>query len=213
MRMTNERDEKDGRVREDQTAQVYRLAVKKRKYFLSRPRRSGKSLLLSMFASLFQFGLKDFRGLAIEKLWHDTTYDVVTLDFSKFRDVKDSAAFRSKFDEHLVSQFGFVGFKKDPSSDMSVLARLDVWLQSRKSSSLVLLIEDYDAPLSTHRDDDIRVLLSEFYSRVKSCEGCLRFFFMTGAAKFADAGISSSFDQVIDISDDPQYGSIFEMKP
>ena len=188
----------DGSVYVDKTALVYRLAIKKQKFFLSRPRRFGKSLLLSTFASLFQYGLEDFRGLAIEKLWKDTTYDVVMLDFSKFKDVNDIAAFRTKFDEHLESQFGFVGFKKSVSSDMSVMAQLDVWLQSRPPSSLVLLIDEYDAPLSTHLNDralfdEIRNLLSEFYLRIKGCEGCLRFFFMTGITKIENASIFSAF--------------------
>lgn len=214
MRITDERDEKDAGVREDQTALVYRLALKKRKYVLSSPNRSGRSRLLATFASLFRDGIEDFRGLVIEKLWKDTTYDTVTLDFSRLTDVNDIAAFRTRFDEHLVSQFGAVGFEKSPSSDMSVMAQLDVWLQSRKPSSLVLLIEESDAPLSTRLNnkalfDDVRNLLNEFYARLKSCEGCLRFVFMTGAAKFDTAGLSSAFDQVIDISRDPQYGSLF----
>ena len=214
MRTTNERHEKDAGVREDQTALVYRLALKKRKYVLSSPNRSGRSRLLATFASLFRDGIEDFRGLVIEKLWKDTTYDTVTLDFSRLTDVNDIAAFRTRFDEHLVSQFGAVGFEKTPSSDMSVMAQLDVWLQSRKPSSLVLLIEESDAPLSTRLNnkalfDDVRNLLNEFYARLKSCEGCLRFVFMTGAAKFDTAGLSSAFDQVIDISRDPQYGSLF----
>ena len=214
MRTTNERHEKDAGVREDQTALVYRLALKKRKYVLSSPNRSGRSRLLATFASLFRDGIEDFRGLVIEKLWKDTTYATVTLDFSRLTDVNDIAAFRTRFDEHLVSQFGAVGFEKSPSSDMSVMAQLDVWLQSRKPSSLVLLIEESDAPLSTRLNnkalfDDVLNLLNEFYARLKSCEGCLRFVFMTGAAKFDTAGLSSAFDQVIDISRDPQYGSLF----
>ena len=218
MRTTNERHEKDAGVREHQTALVYRLALKKRKYFLSRPNRSGRSRLLLTFASLFHDGIEDFRGLAIEKLWKDTTYDTVTLDFSRLTDVNDTAAFRTRFDEHLVSQFGAVGFEKSPSSDMSVMAQLDVWLQSRKPSSLVILIEEYDAPLSTRLNDtalfdDVRNLLNEFFARLKSDEGCLRFFFMTGVLKFDNAGLSSLFDQVIDISRDPQYGRILGEEP
>ena len=212
MRTINERAEKEGSVCEDPTTQMYRLAVRKQKFFLLCPRCSGQSRLLLTFASLFRDGIEDFRGLAIEKLWKDTTYDVVTLDFSRLTDVNDLAAFRTWFDEFLVSRFGAVGFEKSASSDLSVLAQLDVWLQSRKLSSLVLLINEYDAPFSTHLKDkalfdDVRNLLNEFYSRLKSCEGCLRFLFVTGAAKFDTAALSSPFDQVIDISDDPQYGS------
>lgn len=61
LRMANE-------IYVDKTQMVYKLASKRRKYFLARPRRFGKSLLVSMFESLFKYGLRDFQGLAIEKL-------------------------------------------------------------------------------------------------------------------------------------------------
>lgn len=70
----------------DKTAMVYDLASVRGKYFLARPRRFGKSLLISTFESLFKYGLRDFQGLAIEKLWkEEKTYNVVRLDFSEIK--------------------------------------------------------------------------------------------------------------------------------
>ena len=66
----------------DKTALIYKLAKDQGYYFLSRPRRFGKSLLISTFESLFKNGIKDFKGLAIEKKWQDHTYPVVHLVFS-----------------------------------------------------------------------------------------------------------------------------------
>ena len=64
--------------------------------FLSRPRRFGKSLLVSTFESLFKYGLRDFQGLHIEKLWQDTnTYRVVRLDFTEAREFSDLSGFKT----------------------------------------------------------------------------------------------------------------------
>ena len=75
----------------DKTEMVFSLVVKRGKYFLARPRRFGKSLLISTFESLFKFGLRDFKGLAIENLWkEDAVYNVVRLDFSEIKDFADA---------------------------------------------------------------------------------------------------------------------------
>ena len=73
----------------DKTLLVYQLARQRGKIFLARPRRFGKSLLISTFESLFKNGLRDFQGLAIEKLWRDKTYPVVRLDFSELKEFFD----------------------------------------------------------------------------------------------------------------------------
>ena len=76
-----------GQIYVDKTALVYEIASNRQKFFLSRPRRFGKSLLISTFESLFKYGLRDFEGLVIGKLWKDKgTYQVVRLDFSNLKD-------------------------------------------------------------------------------------------------------------------------------
>ena len=71
-----------GQIYVDKTEQIYQLACRNRKILLTRPRRFGKSLLVSTFASLFKNGLRDFSGLAIETLWKDSIFPVIRLDFS-----------------------------------------------------------------------------------------------------------------------------------
>ena len=86
----------------DKTDLVYKLAATGRgKIFLARPRRFGKSLLVSTFESLFAYGLRDFRGLAIEKRWTDKTYPVVRLDFSKLKAQTSTEAFEKVFCDYL----------------------------------------------------------------------------------------------------------------
>lgn len=82
----------------DKTDLVYELASKRRKYFLARPRRFGKSLLISTFESLFRHGLRDFKGLAIEKLWIEESKPlVVRLDFSEIKNFSSPEDFSRKF--------------------------------------------------------------------------------------------------------------------
>ena len=84
---------KSGQIYVDKTRLIYTLASKRQKFFLSRPRRFGKSLLLSTFESLFKYGLRDFYGLEIESLWKDeNTYQVIRLDFSNLKGFSSAGA-------------------------------------------------------------------------------------------------------------------------
>lgn len=77
----------------DKTEMVFSLAVNRGKYFLARPRRFGKSLLISTFESLFKYGLR----VAIENLWkEEATYNVVRLDFSEIKDFADAESFSER---------------------------------------------------------------------------------------------------------------------
>ena len=137
----------------DKTALIYKLAITTQKFFFSRPRRFGKTLLLSTFESLFKYGLRDFKGLAIEKLWTDKkTYPVIRLDFSDCTDFDDEDEFKEFFDEMLlkaVSNSGLVLPKTDPDLGLkTVLSRFDYLLEHAQPPLPVLLIDEYDAPLN-----------------------------------------------------------------
>lgn len=89
----------------DKTELIYQLAGPGRgQILLVRPRRFGKSLLVSTLESLFKFGVRDFKDLAIEKLWTDRQYPVVRLDFSEVREFVDAAEFARKFHEYPKSK-------------------------------------------------------------------------------------------------------------
>lgn len=94
----------------DKTALIYEMAEpsQRKKLFLARPRRFGKSLLISTFESLFRNGLKDFEGLAIAKLWNDHTYPVVRLDFSEIKEFSSLDEFKTNFYTFLASNFNSV---------------------------------------------------------------------------------------------------------
>ncbi len=197
----------------DKTALIYQLASRSEKFFLTRPRRFGKSLLVSTFASLFQNGLKDFSGLAIEKLWKDKTYNVVEIDFSEAKNFTDFNDFAQQLDDTLEDAFTPVGFRRDVASNKSLIKQLSAWLKTQPSNSLVLLIDEYDAPQTACLDNEslfaaIRTQLAKFYAIVKSNDACWRFVFMTGIAKFNQTGIFSELNNFTDISLKPAYGSL-----
>ena len=196
----------------DKTSLVYRLAQTRGKIFLARPRRFGKSLLVSTFESLFKSGLKDFQSLAIEKLWNDKTYPVVRLDFSELKEFNSVAQFSTNFTEMLRLKFSAAGFLCEKNEPFLIL-KLSNWLSGLKPSSLVILVDEYDAPLTACLDQPelfagVRSLMSQFFLTLKSNEGCQRFFFMTGISKFSNNSIFSAFNNLQDISLDPLYGSL-----
>ncbi|MBQ9241074.1 MAG: AAA family ATPase, partial [Duodenibacillus sp.] len=130
-----------GKIYVDKTLLIYRLASNKGgKYLLARPRRFGKSLLVSTFESLFKHGLRDFKGLAIEKQWDDKTYDVVRLDFSRAKQFATGQEFCLRLDSLLTQAFGNLGFAYSPDPLHTACDQLSGWLEKRPKSMLVLLI-------------------------------------------------------------------------
>lgn len=201
-----------GQIYVDKTALIYELASRSEKFFLTRPRRFGKSLLVSTFASLFKNGLKYFSGLAIEKLWKDTTYNVVEIDFSEIKNITGFEDFKKQLNETLESAFKPLGFELDRSSDISLMKQLSAWMKTIASNSVVLLIDEYDSPLTACLGDkalfrSVRTRLASFYATVKANDRCFRFVFMTGITKFNQTGIFSELNNFSDLSLDPRYGT------
>ena len=169
----------------DKTDLIYSLASTRARIFLARPRRFGKSLLVSTLQSLFSDGLKYFSGLQIEKRWTDRQYDVVRLDFSGLKIFDNLDQFERDFKSVLLEAFLPLGFNVDNRRENIVFFdQFKSWLLTLPPDSLVLLIDEYDTPLTSHLDDDeafdvIRNHLDKFYTVLKSAERCLRFFFMT----------------------------------
>lgn len=198
----------------DKTDRVFDLACQNGKFFLARPRRFGKSLLISMFESLFNYGLKDFKGLAIENLWkdEDRNYRVVRLDFSEAKTFRNSEEFKRQLFDLLLEAFAPYGFRFDPYGT-ALTTQLSSWFKSQPLSSVVLLIDEYDAPLTyclNKRElfEEVRTELSGFYAVLKSNDSALRFLFITGITKFNKSSIFSELNNLSDISLDPKFGSL-----
>ena len=138
----------------DKTGLIAKIADQRGPIFFSRPRRFGKSLLINTLASLFTDGLKYFHGLEIEKIWNDKTYQVVHIDFSRMKE-SNSYDFKFKLSSKIINQF-----EKNDNIIQSYSTKmqypdviLDEILQKLNNKSIVLLIDEYDAPL-THIIDE-----------------------------------------------------------
>ena len=143
-----------GKIYVDKTLSIYRLASNKGgKYLLARPRRFGKSLLISTFDSLFKHELRDFQGLAIEKQWNNKTCDAVRLDFSGIGFFSSQADFLRRLIEMLADAFAPFCFSYCPDSIIQFEVQVSRWLEERPTSSLVILIDEYDAPLTACLDN------------------------------------------------------------
>ncbi|MDR0894151.1 MAG: ATP-binding protein, partial [Prevotellaceae bacterium] len=195
----------DGYQYVDKTALVYRLASTSIPYFLSRPRRFGKSLLISTLKAFF-LGRKDlFDGLAIEKLetrWE--SYPVLHLDLNaeQYDSVASLEAILSRHLKEWESLYG----KSDEGETLS--GRFEHVIKrayEKTGKRVVVLVDEYDKPLlanllNKELSEKLRNTLKAFYAVLKSTGACQRFVFITGVTKFAQVSVFSDLNQLTDIS-------------
>ena len=197
----------------DKTAWVYQIANVGKPYFLSRPRRFGKSLLLSTFEAYFS-GRKDlFQGLAIENLetrWE--TYPIFHLDLNarKYETVADLTAMLNQYLEGWESKYGTEKQDRSPEERFAYVIE-QACIQTGKQ--VVVLIDEYDKPLlqavlNAPLLDAYHCTLKAFYGVLKSADRYLRFVFLTGVTKFAQVSVFSDLNQLQDISAWPDYSSL-----
>jgi len=204
----------DEQIYVDKTALISEIASKHQKFFLARPRRFGKSLLVSTFESLFKYGLRDFKGLAIEKLWkEERNYQVVRLDFSEVKNFSSAEQFQTILDRYFQELMQINHYENPVKTSTEGLQAFKSWLAVQEKESVVLLIDEYDAPLTAYLNDaklfeSVRMILADLYARIKAKDRVLRFFFMTGITKFSKTGIFSELNNLRDISLDSKYGSL-----
>ena len=197
----------------DKTALVYQIANVGKPYFLSRPRRFGKSLLLSTFEAYFQ-GRKDlFRGLAIEKLETEwTQYPVFHLDLNarKYETPADLVAMLNRYLEDWESVYGIEKQDRSPEERFAYVIERAC---EQTGKQVVVLIDEYDKPLLQALLDEpllneYRRILKAFYGVLKSADRYLRFVFLTGVTKFAQVSVFSDLNQLNDISMKPAYATL-----
>lgn len=206
---------KNGSIYVDKTRMIAELASQPgAKVFLARPRRFGKSLLVSTFDALFRHRMELFKGLAAETLWKDEkSYPVLRLDFSRVKDFVNFEDFRSKLDALLREMALEARLKYEAGGDPFASFGMMLSRLSESDEQIVLLIDEYDAPLTAHLDqpelfERVRQALSGIYSTVKSRDGVFRFVFITGITRFSHTSIFSAFNNLDDISLQSQYGAL-----
>ena len=211
-----------GYVYVDKTALLYELAKPGTDglYYLPRPRRFGKSLMISTLKALFQGRRELFKGLAIEKTdwnWEKEVYPVLHLDMSSARGLTVEKA-RAKLQEHMrhkAEDFGApFNPELDPEDNFENLMRHLV--KTSPSGKFVLLIDEYDAPISGMIDLEcgvrnvelVRAMLHDFYIKAKICCGDIRFMMVTGVSKFAKTSIFSAFNNPKDLTLDARVADL-----
>lgn len=213
----------DGFVYVDKTNMVYELTKDKGVYFLSRPRRFGKSLLVSTIKYYFEGRHDLFKGLKIESLekkWE--TYPVFEIDFNG-SNYTEADALEQTLNGYLVKweqQYGV-----QPATDQPGRRLADVLHQAhvQTGKTCVVLVDEYDKPmldamdtgLKTRVDDNEMLIedhnretLKAFYSVFKLADADLRFVFLTGVTKFAQVSVFSGFNNAQDISMSPRFDAI-----
>lgn len=197
----------------DKTEYVYRMASSGKFFFLSRPRRFGKSLLVSTFQSYFEGRKELFKGLAIEKLEHEwTEYPVLHFDMSGGKHL-DKEQLNRYLLSVLTENENRFGIKADAIDPNIRLMNLIKSLYQQTGKQVVVLIDEYDAPLLdvAHQDDnliELRYIMRNFYSPLKLSEPYLRFVFLTGITKFSQLSIFSELNNIKNISIDEPYSGI-----
>ena len=204
---------KNGKVYVDKTALLAQIARYDVPIFLSRPRRFGKSLLVNTFASLFSKGLEDFHGLNIEQKWHEITYPVVHFDFSDMADF-NSDDLRRALCNDIIDQFDRQEniFYSDEKYRFpgEILKKI---LKNISNRSIVMLIDEYDAPLTHNINNqtelnNIMCIINNFYAVIKEYTSKFRFIFITGVTRTSHISIFSAFNNLRDISIEKEFNTL-----
>lgn len=203
----------NGYVYIDKTALLYKMVDEGKYYFLSRPRRFGKSLLLSTFVAYFQGRQDLFDGLAISKLEKEwNTYPILHLDLNS-REYKDESSLETELNRHLEQWEKIYGeeFCQRESEERFLHVIDKAFEQTGKQ--VVILVDEYDKPLlqaigNKAMQDIYRSKLKAFYSVLKTQDAKIRFAFLTGVTKFGKVSVFSDLNNLIDISFDHRYTSI-----
>ncbi|MDR2591957.1 MAG: ATP-binding protein [Chitinispirillales bacterium] len=201
----------------DKTDILYELVSGSRiQYFLSRPRRFGKSLTCWTLDALFS-GKRDlFEGLAISKTdWEWESYPVIHLDMSKVDTTNGTAGVRKS----IADQTGDIADKyeidllgeREPGRMLEVII---VKTSEKYGKPAAVIVDEYDKPFLDFYQkppmaQEVRDIMRGYYSRLKGNEPHIRFLFMTGISKFTKAGVFSTLNNLYDLSLDRKFGTLF----
>ena len=203
----------DGHYYVDKTHYIERLIREGRRYFLSRPRRFGKSLLVDTIAELFEGSEELFRDLAIHDRWNwSVRRPVFRLDFAG-GDFSSTDNLRRVVLSRLADASEQAGLPVSHDVASERLAALLKRLQEKTGRRVVVLVDEYDKPiLDNLGSPDIarsnRDFLSSLYGTFKACDAHIRFLMLTGVSKFSKVNLFSGLNNLKDITLDSRFATI-----
>ena len=197
----------------DKTALIWQIVNNGKPYFLSRPRRFGKSLLLSTFEAYFEGKKELFEGLAIEKLeekWEKHPVLHLDLNAEKYDTIESLNAILSY---QLTQWEAIYGKGEDETTLTNRFKGVIQRANEQTGKGVVVLVDEYDKPLlQTFHNEELfeayRTTLKAFYGVLKSADKYLRFAFLTGVTKFSQVSVFSDLNQLNDISMDRNYAAV-----
>ena len=200
----------------DKTALLYPLVTRGRDsfFFISRPRRFGKSLMLSTLECLFRGERELFKGLAIDKMDYDwAEYPILHSNFGTM-DVTTFEAFQAGFVARVQEVLEDAKVTYNPTlAPNDNFSRAIKTLARERGKPVVILIDEYDAPVGQALNDiakatAIRAKLSAFYGEIKNNVGNIRFMMMTGVTRFTQLSVFSALNNLTDLTMDERYATL-----
>ena len=214
---------RDGFLYIDKTAFIWRLIQSSNPYFLSRPRRFGKSLFLSTLATYFLGQKELFKDLYLEKAEEEQAefeqraaweaYPVLYLDFNTGNYI-ESDELGMNLNSHLCKWEKLYGVEPSEQNFALRFAGIITRACQQTGKQVVILVDEYDKPLlqtmgvNEELNEHYRNTLKAFYSVIKTCDQYIRFAFLTGVTKFSKISIFSDLNNLEDISLRNDYSGI-----
>jgi hypothetical protein len=197
----------------DKTAFCLKLAQQGKYYFLSRPRRFGKSLLIDTLGELFSGNQALFTGLYVEDKWDwSVQYPVIRISFGGGI-IENKADLTNKIQEQLRINQEILHITCQDQSTSVCFAELVRLTHEKTGQRVVILVDEYDKPildnlLKPNVAKEIRDGLRNFYSVIKDCDAHIKFAMLTGVSKFSKVSLFSGLNNLNDITVDAPYSAI-----
>ncbi len=197
----------------DKSRMVYELAEYGSYYFLSRPRRFGKSLLVDTIKEAFEGNRELFSGLWLEDHWSwDNPHPVIRISFGQGV-IESREKLELKIQEMLSFHEQCLGVSCEFKTISGRFAQLLARAAQKYQCRLVILVDEYDKPILDNishpeRAAEIRDGLKDFYSVIKDADAHLRFVFITGVSKFSKVSLFSGLNNLVDITLSPIFATI-----
>ncbi len=200
---------KDNCIYVDKTEHILKIVEGGKYYFLSRPRRFGKTLTIDTLKCLFDGRKELFKGLYIYNKWNwDEKHPVIRIDFSQIT-APEKSRIELNLKNYLFDEEKNLGLEGCRREDVSFYFR-DIIINAKKKygRNVVVLIDEYDKPILDNIEkpslaEEIRDFLSNFYGILKGLDGDLRFVLLTGVSKFSKVNLFSKLNNLTDLTIHP----------